>query len=104
MNNINIDYDKIKLELICRKYMIKEVSLFGSALRDDFNQKSDVDLIIEFMPEARITLLKFQQLRDEFEKLFKRSVDLVSKKELISSTNKLRKHGILNNTLLIYGS
>ncbi len=104
MAKIKIDYNRPQFELICKKYMIKEISLFGSVMRDDFNSESDVDLLIEFLPEARITLFKYQQLREELETLFGRRVDLVSKKELVSSSNRYRKAGILANINMIYGS
>lgn len=104
MSELKIDYDKIKFEVICEKYKIKEISIFGSVLRDDFNPDSDVDILIDFLPGARITLFKYQQLREELEALFNRKVDLVSKTELIASTNGYRKSGILSNTRLLYGS
>jgi predicted nucleotidyltransferase len=84
--------------------MIKEISLFGSVLRDDFNSESDVDILIEFLPGARITLFKYQQLKEELEAVFGRKVDLVSKRELMLSSNRYRKAGILKNTSMIYGS
>ncbi len=104
MSELKIDYDKIKFEVICEKYKIKEISIFGSVLRDDFNPDSDVDILIDFLPGARITLFKYQQLREELEALFNRKVDLVSKTELIACTNRYRKSGILSNTRLLYGS
>ncbi|RKY91529.1 MAG: DNA polymerase subunit beta, partial [Ignavibacteriae bacterium] len=45
VNNINIPDNKLRS--ICRKYSIKELSLFGSALRSDFNPDSDIDFLIE---------------------------------------------------------
>jgi predicted nucleotidyltransferase len=100
----NIKYDDAKLREICLRWKIKEISLFGSVLRDDFNSDSDIDILIEFLPEARITLFKHQLLKEEFEDFFSKKVDLVSKSALLCSTNRFRKEGILSNTSLIYGS
>ena len=54
IRNINIQEEQLKD--ICKRYLIRELAVFGSALRQDFNDKSDVDLFIEFEPESGITL------------------------------------------------
>lgn len=104
MNDVKVDFDSQRFEQICEKYKIKEVLIFGSVLRDDFNAESDVDILVDFLPGARITLYKYQQLREELEALFGRKVDLVSKPGLMASTNRFRKAGILSNARLLYGS
>jgi hypothetical protein len=80
LNNINIQEDK--LSEICRRYMIRELALFGSALREDFNEESDVDLLVEFKPDSGISLFDIVDLKDELEKLLDREVDIVSKNML----------------------
>ena len=40
------------IDAFCRKWQIRELSLFGSALRDDFRPDSDVDLLVVFDPQA----------------------------------------------------
>ena len=42
-----------KVETFCRKWKVHRMWLFGSALRDDFGPESDVDVLVEFVPEAR---------------------------------------------------
>jgi predicted nucleotidyltransferase len=37
---------------LCERYRVKELSIFGSALRNDFSSASDIDLLVEFEPEA----------------------------------------------------
>jgi hypothetical protein len=37
----------------CRRHHIRELSLFGSVLRDDFRPESDVDVLVEFEPGAK---------------------------------------------------
>ena len=74
---IYINEEKIKE--ICRNYSIIELSLFGSALRRDFSSDSDIDLLVEFMPGSGISLFDIVDLKREFEKLFGREVDIVSK-------------------------
>lgn len=39
---------------VCRRYGVRELAIFGSALRDEFGVESDVDFLVEFDPQARI--------------------------------------------------
>lgn len=102
VNSINIQ--KEKLSEICKRYKIIELALFGSALREDFTEKSDIDLLVEFMPDSGITLFNIVDLKDEFEKLFERDVDIVPKNAVKKSRNYLRKNAILKNYKVIYAS
>jgi len=73
---------------ICRRYGVKELSVFGSAARGDLQPGSDIDLLVEFEPGSRIGLFELWDLNDELEKLLQRRVDLVTKdglKKLIRS-------------------
>ncbi len=102
VNSINIQ--KEKLSEICKRYKIIELALFGSALREDFTNRSDIDLLVEFMPDSGITLFNIVDLKDEFEKLFGRDVDIVPKNAVKKSRNYLRKNAILKNYKVIYAS
>ena len=64
-----------EIEALCREYHIHRLALFGSALRDDFTPDSDVDVLVEFEPDARIGLAFFR-LQDELSELFHQNVDL----------------------------
>ena len=52
--NPNIPKDEIAA--FCGRWQIRELALFGSALRDDFGPESDIDLLVTFESEARWTL------------------------------------------------
>ena len=103
-SKIRVEIDTERLAVICKQYNVSQIWAFGSVLRDDFNAQSDIDILVEFLPDARITLYKFQQLREELEALFGRKVDLVDKKGIEERSNRLRKEGILGNTLLLYSA
>ncbi len=60
----------------CHQRPIKRLSLFGSALRDDFSPESDIDLLIEYAPEADINGLDIIRQEREFSELIGRPVDL----------------------------
>jgi predicted nucleotidyltransferase len=67
---------------LCRRYYVRELALFGSVLRDDFRDDSDIDVLVEFEPDAPIGFIALQRLRRELAELFGRPVDLVSKNGL----------------------
>jgi uncharacterized protein len=100
----NINFQEEQLREICKRYLIRELAIFGSALREDFNEKSDVDLLIEFEPKSGITLFNIVDLKEEFEKLFGRDVDIVSKKAIQRSRNYIKRKVILENLKVIYAS
>lgn len=102
INNIIIQEEQLKE--ICKRYIIKELAIFGSALREDFNDSSDVDLLYTFQETANHSLFDVVKIKEEFEKLFGRSVDLISRKAIERSRNKLRKKAILKITKVIYAA
>jgi len=48
MMNKKIKLPKEKIIEFCKENFIIKLSLFGSALRDDFNDNSDIDILVEF--------------------------------------------------------
>ncbi|MEX0662828.1 MAG: nucleotidyltransferase family protein [Balneolaceae bacterium] len=59
-----------------KKYPIRTLAIFGSIARDQSNDQSDVDLMVEFDSNIGI---RFIDLADELEALLERHVDVVSK-------------------------
>lgn len=91
----------------CRKWQIRELSLFGSALRDDFTNDSDVDLLVvfedphrNFGPWARDLV----EMEEELERLFGHGIDLVERSVVERSENYIRKREILENPVPIYAA
>lgn len=72
---VKIEIDQEQLAEFCRRNRIKRLSLFGSVLRDDFGPASDVDVLVEFLPEARVSLLDMAGMEMELEELLGREVD-----------------------------
>jgi len=101
---VNIEINERSLKEICKNYAIKELSLFGSVLRTDFDSESDVDILIEFKQGSGTSLFDLVDLKKEFEKVFSREVDIVSKNAIKRSRNHLRKKSILENYKVIYAS
>ncbi|MES2392331.1 MAG: nucleotidyltransferase domain-containing protein [Acidobacteriota bacterium] len=64
---------------LCRKHHVRRLSVFGSAARDDFDERSsDVDVLVDFSPSATLDFIEnFASLRAELERLFHHPVDLL---------------------------
>lgn len=71
--------DSTKLAELCRMYQVKELAVFGSVARGEATEASDLDIMVEFDPDARIGIIKFQLLSEDLERLTGRPVDLVTK-------------------------
>ena len=102
MRNLPISGEK--LAQFCHKYQISELSLFGSALRADFNTESDLDFLVTFLPQADWSLFDHISMEGELSDLFGRRVDLVSKRALERSKNWLRRQEILESAEVIYAA
>ncbi|MBL8211741.1 MAG: nucleotidyltransferase family protein [Bryobacterales bacterium] len=76
------EVDTAKLADLCQRYGVTELSLFGSAARGQMTPDSDIDLMVEFDPAARIGIFKFESLVEDLEALVGRKVDLVTKRGL----------------------
>jgi hypothetical protein len=80
--NSQVQLDRGALAEFCQKWRIRELSLFGSALRDDFGPASDLDFLISFEPGAGWDLWDLVTLRDELISITGREVDIVVKEAL----------------------
>lgn len=70
-----INIPKEKIEAFCRRNQIRRLAFFGSVLRDDFSAESDVDVLVEFEPGARVGL-QFFKMEQELSEILGRKVDL----------------------------
>ncbi|MGK7946860.1 MAG: nucleotidyltransferase family protein [Microcystaceae cyanobacterium] len=91
-----------ELKQFCEDHLIAELSVFGSILREDFSEQSDVDLLITYLPSAPRGLLEKFELKEQLEALFSRSVDLISRTSIEKSHNWLKRQEILKSAEVIY--
>jgi predicted nucleotidyltransferase len=96
--------DKQALQQFCKRWKITELGLFGSVLRDDFHQDSDIDVLVTFAPDAHWTLMDHVVIQDELSHLLGRKVDLVSRRGIEQSRNYLRRKEILDSAKVIYAA
>lgn len=78
------------------------MSLFGSVLRDDFSEKSDVDVLADFEQGSRRSVFDLVDMEDELSAIFRRPVDLIEKQAIVESDNPLRRRSILESARVIY--
>ena len=77
METARLKPNRERIAEFCRKHRIRRLALFGSVLRDDFGPHSDVDVLVEFEPGARIGW-DFVEVQDRLADLFGRRVDLLT--------------------------
>lgn len=101
-----MDRDKEQLKTqICKaleeepmKETIQRASLFGSYLHGTPTQESDIDLLIEFKPTARIGLFEFVEIQRRLAERLGRKVDLLTPEAL----SKYFREQVLREAELIY--
>ena len=88
----------------CEKWGMVEFALFGSVLRDDFTDESDIDVLVQFRPDARHTLFDLVTMSDELEAILGRKVDLLTRTGVEQSPNYIRRKSILNSAVVVYAA
>ena len=71
-----------EIAAVCRRYGVRELSLFGSAARNEMGPDSDIDLIVDYLPSAHPSLFDLIGLKDELSDLPGRKVDLGVKRSI----------------------
>ena len=104
MGKAAIDLPKEKIEGFCRRWKVREFSLFGSVLRHGFRPDSDIDVMVDFAPDAKPTLFDLASMADELETILGRKVDLVTRKAGEQSDNYIRRKEILSSIEVVYVS
>jgi predicted nucleotidyltransferase len=99
---LNLPQDQI-VEF-CRKWNVSEFALFGSVLREDFRPDSDVDVLLTWTPDSRVSLFDYGYMQDDLEAIFGRPVDVVSRRGVEQSTNWIRRKSILESARVVYES
>lgn len=102
--DLKLDIPRENLAEFCRRWMIKELALFGSVLREDFAADSDIDVLVSFKTEAKWTLFDLASMREELKVIFGREVDLITQGGLEASRNYLRRESILAGAEVIYAA
>ena len=78
----NIEVSREIIVEFCERYDIQKLSLYGSVLRDDFNDSSDIDVLVEFLPDSCNGRASLVEIQRELSRMLNREVDLRSPAEL----------------------
>ena len=96
-----IEKNNDRIKKLCEKYKVKSFSAFGSVVRNDFKDDSDIDFVVDFneTDPFKYTDLYFQ-LKDNLEKLLKRQIDLIEERGI---KNQFFRKELDSTKILIYG-
>lgn len=97
----NLELPQRQLVDFCQRWKVTEVALFGSALRDDLDAQSDVDVLVSLAPQAGWNLCDLVEMQDKPGEIFGREVDLVERESL---QNPFRRRAILENLQVSYAA
>ena len=95
-----IEVDQAKLANLCRRYHVRELSVFGSAVRGEMRPDSDIDLLVEFLPGADVGLLKHAGVALDLALFLGKKVDLASKNGLKPRI----RSAVLRDARLVYAA
>ena len=87
----------------CKRWHIREMALFGSVLRDDYDRESDIDVLVEFEPDG-VPGLQFVSMASELSELLGRPVDVLTRFAIERSPNYIRRKEILESAEVIYAA
>ena len=99
--NPGIELPMDRIAEFCRRNRIRRLALYGSVLRDDFTPESDVDVLVEFEPGARVGLAFFG-MEDELSNILGRRVDMSTFEGVEGSRNWLLRAEILDTAEVVY--
>jgi len=84
----------------CRRWKVKELSVFGSVLRDDFRDDSDIDVLLEMQADSTLGW-NWLDMRKELASLLGRRIDLTFMDRL---RNPYRRGEILSTRQILYAA
>lgn len=100
----HLSVDESKIAEFCERWGIAELAAFGSVLRDDFHENSDVDLLVTWRPGAHRTIFDVVHMKDELEQLLGRRIDLLQRQLVETDYNEFRRSAILDGARTLYAA
>jgi len=97
----SLGMSKDAIEAFCCKWKVREFSLFGSVLREDFRPDSDVDVLVSFQDDARWSLFEWVEMIDELKGIWGREIHLFAEPGL---RNPFRRREILRTRRVVYAA
>ena len=92
---------RLKITALCKKYKVSQLFVFGSVLTNRFNEKSDIDLVVNFdKDKVEDYFENYFDFKYALEEIFGRKVDLLEEQTI---KNPYLKENIDTTKMLIYG-
>jgi predicted nucleotidyltransferase len=88
------------LEKICNELSLQQLALIGSAARDDFSPKSDIDVLVTFQGDDNL-FDRYFGLKTKLEALFKRKVDIIEERAI---RNPFFRKAVEKDRISVYGT
>jgi len=92
------------LAAFCRRWHIAKLEVFGSLLREDFNEHSDIDFLVTFEAGEGPADMDWFQIKEEMVQLVGRKVDVLDRRLVEQSRNLYRRYHILGEATAVHGS
>lgn len=89
-----------EITALCKRYYVRELTLFGSAVKNKLRSGSDIDLLVEFEPDAQVGFVTLSRMQRELSGLIHRKVDLVPK----SGLKPILRQEILSAVKVLYAA
>lgn len=96
-----MQFDNEELTEFCARWRIRELAVFGSALREDFGPDSDVDVLVTLEKDVPWSLFDWMDMIEQLKQIFGRDVDLVEKTAI---RNPFRRNLVLKNHRVLYAA
>lgn len=87
---------------LCERHAVARLELFGSQAAGLARDDSDVDFLVEFLPNTKAGLLEMGGLKEDLEQSLGRPVDLLTRAAVKRSRNPYRRRSILADPLTVY--
>jgi predicted nucleotidyltransferase len=104
MAPMNLRIGAEKIADFCRRWKISSLSIFGSAVRGELRDDSDIDLLVTFRSDADWTMFDHFAMEDELSHLLGREVDLISVRAVEENPNPITRREILDSARQIYAA
>ncbi len=101
MRLADLKIDSQRLADLCQEFGVARLEVFGSFVRGDASPDSDLDILVAFIPDAKVGL-RIVALQQALEDLFGRTVDLLTRESVERSPNKYFRHFALRSTEPLY--
>ncbi len=95
----HIEIPEAKLAEVCQRIGIRKLALFGSVLTDRFSDSSDIDVLVEFLPDQRVGFFRLADVESELSELLGgRKVDLRTPMDL----SRYFREEVVRDALVVY--